>query len=204
MPLSWLPLIADYTRNAEAPKKISGISAVVYFFTSCWMHGIGMGAALFTGETDIASIMIRAGQRYTALVIIIFSTVTTIFLDVYSAGVSSESICKKWRGKSVSIVVCVIGVLLAVFTPITRLENFLYLIGSVFAPMITILIVDYFVFGNDFSRQDIPWHNFFLWMTGFIAYRIFLRFDTPLGNTVPVMILTAVLCVIVHKIKKTH
>ena len=54
MPLSWLPLISDYTREAEEPVKASAWSAAVYGLVSCWMYIIGMGAALLTGTGDIA------------------------------------------------------------------------------------------------------------------------------------------------------
>ena len=54
MPLSWLPLISDYTREAKKPVKATAVSAVTYGAVSCWMYIIGMGAAIFTGESDIA------------------------------------------------------------------------------------------------------------------------------------------------------
>jgi purine-cytosine permease-like protein len=53
MPLSWLPLISDYTRTAAKPKKATAISAIVYFIVSCWMYTIGMGAAVFTGKATL-------------------------------------------------------------------------------------------------------------------------------------------------------
>ena len=46
MPLSWLPLISDYTSVAQRPVPTSGVSAVVYGLTSCWMAFIGLGAAI--------------------------------------------------------------------------------------------------------------------------------------------------------------
>ena len=87
MPLSWLPLISDYTREAEEPVKATAVSAVVYGIISCWMYVIGMGAAIYTGEYDIAQIMVKAGLGIAGLLIIVFSTVTTTFLDAYSAGI---------------------------------------------------------------------------------------------------------------------
>ncbi len=54
MPLSWLPLISDYTRDAEKPVQATWVSVIVYGLVSCWMYVIGMGAAIFTGEYDIA------------------------------------------------------------------------------------------------------------------------------------------------------
>jgi putative hydroxymethylpyrimidine transporter CytX len=198
MPLSWLPLISDYTRHAKKPKKTTLISSLVYFVTSCWMYSIGLSAALFTGESDISKIMINAGFGVSALIIIIFSTVTTTFLDVYSAGVSSESINKKLKVKPVAVVICILGTVLAVFTPITQYENFLYLIGSVFSPMIAILIVDYFILHKDYTEKNVNWLNLVLWAIGFIIYRIFMYVDTPIGNTAPVMVITAALCLFIN------
>lgn len=99
MPLSWLPLISDYTREAEEPVKATAVSAVVYGIISCWMYVIGMGAAIYTGEYDIAQIMVKAGLGIAGLLIIVFSTVTTTFLDAYSAGISAESVFSKLNGK---------------------------------------------------------------------------------------------------------
>ena len=50
MPLSWLPLISDYSRDAEKPVLATAVSAVVYGTISCWMYIIGMAAAMFTAE----------------------------------------------------------------------------------------------------------------------------------------------------------
>ena len=117
------------------------------------MYIIGMGAAIFTGESDIATIMMKAGLSAAALVIIIFSTVTTTFLDAYSAGVSSVSISKKLKEKPVAVIVGVLGTLLAIFTPISQFEDFLYLIGSVFAPMIAVQIVNFFILRRDMGAR---------------------------------------------------
>ena len=61
MPLSWLPLISDYTSQAEKPAQATLVSVAVYGLVSCWMYVIGMGAAIYTGESDIAVIMVKAG-----------------------------------------------------------------------------------------------------------------------------------------------
>ena len=200
MPLSWLPLISDYTRTAAKPKKATAVSAVVYFIISCWMYAIGMGASIFTGESDVAKIMLSAGLGIIGLIIVVFSTVTTTFLDAYSAGVSSESISKKLKEKPAAITVCIVGTILAIFTPITQFENFLYFIGSVFAPMTAILITNYFILKKDRSVSGFDWINLIIWVIGFILYRLFMSVDTPVGYTLPVMVITALICFIVNKI----
>lgn len=202
MPLSWLPLISDYTREAKEPVKATAVSAVVYGLVSCWMYVIGMGAALFTGESDIAKIMVKAGLGIAGLLIIIFSTVTTTFLDAWSAGISSESVHKVLKGKWMAVAATVLGTIGAVLFPMDDITDFLYLIGSVFAPMIAVQIADFFLLHRDTSSKAVDLRNLLIWVVGFIAYRLLMQVDLPLGSTFPVMILTALLCVIVHAVSK--
>ena len=200
MPLSWLPLISDYTRTAEKKRKATLVSAGVYFLASCWMYVIGLGAALFTGESDIAKIMVTAGLGIAGLVIIIFSTVTTTYLDAFSAGVSSVSISAKINEKWAGVGVCVIGTMLAIVAPVARFESFLYFIGSAFAPMAAILITDYFILKKDSSESAFNLVNLVVWVAGFGIYRMAMSFDSPVGYTLPVMVIVSIICVIAEKI----
>lgn len=202
MPLSWLPLISDYTREAKEPIKATAVSAIVYGVVSCWMYVIGMGAAIYTGEYDIAQIMVKAGLGIVGLLIIIFSTVTTTFLDAYSAGISSESIVSRFNGKQVAIIVTVIGTVAAIVYPMDNITDFLYLIGSVFAPMIAIQIADFFILKRDNSKWEVHISNMAVWLVGFIAYRLLMNVDMVVGNTLPDMVITIVLCLIVSKVVK--
>ena len=152
MPLSWLPLISDYTREAKEPTKATWASVIVYGLVSCWMYVIGMGISIFTGESDIAQITVAA---------------------------------------------TVIGMIGAIVYPMDDITDFLYLIGSVFAPMIAVQIADFFILHQDFSRKSVCIQNMLVWVVGFIAYRWLMGVDTILGNTLPDMVITIVLSVIV-------
>lgn len=205
MPLSWLPLISDYTREAKEPVKATAVSAIVYGLVSCWMYVIGMNAAIYTGESDIAQIMVKAGLGIVGLLIIVFSTVTTTFLDAYSAGISSESVFSKINGKYAAIVVTVIGMIGAIVYPMDNITDFLYLIGSVFAPMIAIQIADFFILKRaDSLGVSLDIVNGVIWVIGFVLYRILMNVDIPVGNTLPDMVITILICVIVRKIVKTE
>lgn len=200
MPLSWLPLISDYTREAEKPFKATLASTLVYGAVSCWMYIIGMSASILTGESDIAKIMLKSGLSIAGLVIVILSTVTTTFLDAYSAGISSESIFSKLKGKYVAVAVTIVGVIAAIVYPMDDITDFLYLIGSVFAPMIAIQIADFFILKKDRANKAVDICNIIVWLAGFAAYRFLLNVDTIVGNTLPDMVFTIILCVIVTKI----
>ena len=200
MPLSWLPLISDYTREAEKPVAATAVSAVVYGLVSCWMYVIGMGAAIFTGEYDIAQVMVKAGLGVAGLLIIVFSTVTTTFLDAYSAGVSSETVAPKAKGKWIAVAAAVIGTVGAIAFPMDDITDFLYLIGSVFAPMIAIQIADYFILKADHTHQSFSAVNLVVWVLGFVCYRLLMQVDLPVGNSLPDMLITMVLCVLAGKL----
>lgn len=200
MPLSWLPLISDYTREAEKPFKATLASTLVYGAVSCWMYIIGMSASILTGESDIAKIMLKSGLSIAGLVIVILSTVTTTFLDAYSAGISSESIFSKLKGKYVAVAVTIVGVIAAIVYPMDDITDFLYLIGSVFAPMIAIQIADFFILKRDRADKAVDICNIIVWLAGFAAYRFLMNVDIIVGNTLPDMVFTIILCVIVTKI----
>lgn len=204
MPLSWLPLISDYTREAKKPVKATAVSAITYGIVSLWMYVIGMGASIFTAESDIARIMVKAGLGIAGLLIIVFSTVTTTFLDAYSAGVSSESIWSKIDGKWIAVAVTVVGAVGAIFLPLTDITDFLYFIGSVFAPMIAIQIADFFILKQNKETCAFCIQNLIIWFVGFVIYRLLMHVDIVVGNTLPDMLITIVICVAVSRIRNKN
>lgn len=200
MPLSWLPIISDYTRTAEKPIKATAASCGAYFIASTWMFVIGMGAALYTGQDDIAAIMLQAGMGLIGILIILLSTVTTTFLDAFSAGVSGRSLIPQVSDTVLALIACAGGMVLAIAVDASRFEDFLYLIGSVFAPMTAILLSDYFILRQDHSSQNVCWINLILWIVGFALYRALLDVQTPWGITFPVIVLVMLASAIIHKL----
>ena len=102
------------------------------------------------------------------------------------------------------MVVTVIGTIAAIVYPMDNITDFLYLIGSVFAPMIAIQIADFFILKNDKRNVEFDVLNLVLWLVGFVVYRCFMQIDTPVGNTIPCMIITILLSVVIHKIIKKN
>lgn len=94
----------------------------------------------------------------------------------------------------------VVGTGAAATFPMDNITGFLYLIGSVFAPMIAIQITDYFLLGKDRSRDAYCVSNLLIWLAGFILYRFLMQVDTPVGNTLPDMAATMALTYACHKV----
>ncbi len=204
MPLSWLPLISDYTKESETPFKATFVSSLIYGIVSCWMYIIGMGAAIITGEGDIAQIAVKSGLGVVGLIIIVLSTVTTTFLDAFSAGISAKTVFEKLDGKITAIIVAVLGTVGAILFNMDNITDFLYYIGSVFAPMIAILIADFFVVKKDSSEKKIDIAKICIWFAGFVAYRLLMRVDFVLGCTVLDMAITFVLTLAYGKINRKN
>ena len=204
MPLSWIPVISDYTSNSTKPVKATVVSTIVYCLVSCWIYLSGMSAAIGMGTSDIAQISLRAGLGVVGLLIILFSTVTTNFLAAHSAGVSGEvigeSFSKHINGKYLSILVVLLGTIAAILYPMDNIEDFLYLINSVFAPMIAVMIADFFFNKKRSVTKEWDWTNLIVWLIGLSLYRVLMHVDIVIGYTLPDIVITAVLCVIVHRI----
>ena len=195
MPLSWLPLIADYTRFARDTKKAALGSGIGYFVGSCWMYTIGLGAAIVAGNPEPSAMMLAANMGLTALGVVILSTVTTTFLDAYSAGVSFGNVFPQLNEKLVALLMTLIGIILAIWVDIENYEDFLMAIGSVFAPLFAILLTEYFILKNRQVQPNVlvNWAALGVWVLGVILYYQFITIEFVLGATIPVMLITALL-----------
>lgn len=203
MPLSWLPLISDYTRESKNPFSASLTSATVYTVTSIVMYTLGLSAAIFGGGDSIITIMMNAGLGLAGLIVIIFSTVTTTFMDAYSAGVSSTTIYNGASSKGIAVIVTLVGTIAAILYPMDDITDFLYLIGSVFAPMIAILLADYFI-----NRQQVQTLSAYLvrgliWVVSVGLYHYMLHSESTIGATLPAFTMAFVVTAIVGFISKT-
>ena len=193
MPLSWLPLISDYTRFADQKKTGLIGSFMGYFIGSSLMYTIGLAVALYTKDGDIGAMMVAINLGFFALAIVLLSTVTTTFLDAYSAGVTFINVFPKFNERKVAFVMALIGLAVALLTPVEEYETFLYAIGSVFAPLFAILLSDYFFFKKESIAPALQLHvgALIVWAVGVYLYYQFITLDLVIGSTLPTMLATA-------------
>lgn len=202
MPLSWLPLISDYTRESKHPFTASLTSATIYTVTSIVMYTLGLSAAIFGGGDSIITIMMNTGLGLAGLLVIIFSTVTTTFMDAYSAGVSSTTIYNSASSKGIAVIVTIVGTIAAILYPMDDITDFLYLIGSIFTPMIAILLADYFM-----NRQQVQTLSAFLvrgtiWAVSVGLYHYMLQSESTVGATLPAFTMAFIITTIIGFVSK--
>jgi putative hydroxymethylpyrimidine transporter CytX len=199
MPLSWFPLISDYTSLARSKRGALIAPFCGYFLGSCWMYAIGMAGGLLSGSPDPTKIMLAANLGLMAMAILGLSTVTTTFLDVYSAGISLINIFPRMNDRIAAVGFAAIGTAAALVFPIDRYTEFLYILGSVFSPLIAILLTDYFVLKCDNRSRRADLRATISLAAGIAFYYLIKSVNIPIGSTLTTIIFTAVLHTILRR-----
>jgi len=224
MPISWLPLVSDYSRFATDSKRSFWGTWISYFIVSSWMYLIGLMATLATQSPDpsgvVMNLMLKFGWAIPALIIVLFSTFTTTFLDIYSTAISGLNIFPK-LGERIGIWVGgILGIIVAIIFPaLLDYEHFLLFIGAMFCPLFGIVLVDYFLLRKgvidleDLYKKDGKyWFSkginplaMIAWAIGFAIYlgfspmlmekvlQIKAAFPWPLGSSLPSMIIAGLI-----------
>jgi purine-cytosine permease-like protein len=180
------------------------------------MYTIGLGAALATAsptpDSMVLELLVGLGLAVPAIIIVLFSTFTTTFLDIYSTAVSALNVWPKLGEKRGSIGCGILGTALALIFAATAYEGFLLSIGSVFCPLFGVVLTDYFFvrqqryFEKGLDRQEIyyysggfnPW-AFAAWGVGFALYHI-LQKGTALGSSIPSLLVAGVVYLILMRL----
>jgi nucleobase:cation symporter-1, NCS1 family len=204
MPISWLPLISDYSRFAMNTRRSFWGAWWGYLLAGSWMYAVGLCAALAarteTPDGMVLNLMASMGLAGPALVIVLLSTVTTTFLNIYSNAISALSIFPKLNER-VTVAACgVAGTVLAVFFPATQYEQFLLFIGAMFCPLFGVVLTDYFVlrrmkyvaeslFGGELYQYtkgfNVP--AILSWGAGFALYETAAHLRWTCGASLPSM-----------------
>ncbi|SNX52739.1 putative hydroxymethylpyrimidine transporter CytX [Thermoanaerobacterium sp. RBIITD] len=207
MPISWLPLVGDYTMNSKDGKSSFIYTFAGYFIASCFMYFIGLYVALKTGGKDIISYFASIKTGVVPLLIILLSTVTTTFMDVYSAAVSTISIVKaRLKRKNLLVVYSIVGLIAAYLFPMDNYQNFLYAIGSVFIPAYTVVFEDYFLMKSKSDKLlNVPAAISFI--VGALTYNYLTYFGGYLSKwfitpTIGTIILTAIIYPVIKSLNK--
>ena len=202
MPISWMPLVADYARFSRKTAPAFWNTWWGYFLVSSWMYLLGLTATLVTGEADpgllILKIMGRIGLALPALIMVVLSSITSDFPDVYSATCSMLNISQRIRSGVVMWMAGILAILVALVFPMEQYENFLLFIGSMFVPLFGVVLTDYFFIRRRKLNLDALyavggayWYTggfnvaaLVSWSAGFALYWIAVKM-TALGGSLP-------------------
>src|SRR5919197_1034238 len=156
MPVSWLPLVADYNRFARRGVSSTAGTFCGYAAGNIWFYTLGALLVLGAGLSDPSpaglgqAIASLAGGWIVLLALLVGET-DEAFADIYSAAVSSQNLRARINQRGGILAVSAAGTALAVWLglrsnlAVGTYESFLFLLGSVFVPLFGVFVADYFV-----------------------------------------------------------
>lgn len=199
MPLSWLPLIADYSRFGKAAGRVFGGTALGFFVGNFWLMSLGVAYTLAfadNGEVNALLLALAGAGLGIPLLLILLDESENAFADIHSAAVS-VGILLPFRVELLALVIGALCTLIAWFAPLAEYQNFLLLIGSVFAPLFGVVLVDHFILRRrraDLApRVALRWDTLLAWACGAAIYHALANFWPGIGATLPALLLAGVL-----------
>jgi nucleobase:cation symporter-1, NCS1 family len=192
MPVSWLPLVADYNRFARGGRAAFVGTGAGYLVANVWLYALGAALVLTQGATPspagiAAGILAVAGGSVAGLLFLIGLLVgetDEAFADIYSGAVSMQNIFPDMPQGALTLGMAAMGTGLAAWLTMERFESFLFLLGSVFVPLFGILIADHFIVRRRsldvaqlYGSSGLYWFSggirvavFVPWAAGFFVY----------------------------------
>jgi len=189
MPVSWLPLVADFNRFSK--EEVSSFAGTFwgFFAGNTWFFALGAMLVLVAGAAPDAagigaSITTLAGGTLLLLVLLVGET-DEAFANIYSSAMSLQNLFPRVPQRWSIAGVGAMGFALAAFLSMGSYQYFLLLIGSVFVPLFGVFVADYFVLGNSgYSENDlfdnrgrfwfrwgVNWVAMIPWFLGFVVYQ---------------------------------
>ena len=178
LPISWLPLAADYSRHSRTPRAAFGGAALGYGLATIAFFLLGvLATAGGLADGDVIASLLALPAGAIALLILVIDEVDEVFANVYSGAVSAQNLRprldRRWAAVAVGGVATVLALL---FDDYVAYESFLLLLGSVFVPLFAAFVVDYYLVRRrawDVSEHaPSRWPMVIPWVAGFVTYQL--------------------------------
>jgi putative hydroxymethylpyrimidine transporter CytX len=180
LPVSWLPLAADYTRHARSARAAGVGSALGYGLATVVMFVLGVLALAAYGAAgfDVIDALLAVPLGAVAVLVLVSVELDEAFANLYSTAVSAQNVVARLDRRVLAVAVGAVATLLALSFDIAAYEPFLFLIGAVFVPLAGVLIVTYWTTprGAWDTSDSAPARPLLLlpWLAGFVAYQLTL------------------------------
>jgi nucleobase:cation symporter-1, NCS1 family len=176
MPVSWLPLAADYTRFSKTRRGAFWGAAVGYFLPNVWLYALGAILLLTRGLADAPSVItaIATGGAGAAVALVALGVDETKepFANIYSAAVSIQNVLPRVPQRLLILAVAAVATAGAFVVDLVHYQDFLYLLGSFFVPLFGVLLAQWLVGNRDpFSAPGVRLGQIAAWLAGFCLYQ---------------------------------
>ena len=194
LPVSWLPLVGDYSRFARKAGSAALGTYAGYGLANIWFFALGVlyVSALDTDYVGFFSggafvdMLVPLALGWLALIALLAGETDEVFANIYSTAVSVRNVAPRFGHGLLALAVGAVAIVLAISLDALSYEPFLLLIGGVFVPLFGVLLADFFVVrgrsydvGQLYGRDGSYWYaggvNFVgvgIWVLGFVLYTL--------------------------------
>lgn len=193
MPVSWLPLVADYARYGQSGRSAFSGTWLGYALANIWCYALGvLVASVALPSADLVSALLLAQGGLLALSLILVDEIDNAYGDVYSGAVSGHSLRPRWSVRQWGLALALICTALALVLPMHSLEPFLLLLSSVFVPLYGVILGR--LSGAEKAMEQvnpkIDWSAAGLWLAGIACYHLLTNLAPQWGSALPTLAMT--------------
>lgn len=194
MPISWLPLVADYARHGKSGKSALTGAWTGFALANIWCYSLGVLVALTLPSEDLVTALLLAQGGLIALSLVLIDEVDNAYGDAYSAAMSAHSILPSWSIRRWGLLIAALCTALAMVLPMHSLEPFLLLLSSCFVPLFGVML-GRLAFGANAVElmHDAPavrWDAVAIWVAGIAFYHLLPYLSSAMGSALPTLVLT--------------
>jgi NCS1 family nucleobase:cation symporter-1 len=179
--VSWIPLVADYTRFSRSRAAAFWGTSGGYFVASIWMWALGAVLFFSRDVTDAAAlpVAVAAGGigAVLALLAVTVDETDEAFANVYSTAVSIQNLAPRVPQRPLLVAVAAVATFGALTIDLLSYESFLLMLGSFFVPLFGVLLADWLAAGRRYREDDVfgaptvRWGMIAAWIAGFALYQ---------------------------------
>ena len=156
--VSWIPLVADYTRFGRSRRAAFWGTGVGYLLASVWLWTLGAILFFTRDVTDPAALPVAVAAGGLAATLALFAVMVDetdeAFANVYSAAVSVQNLAPRLPQRPLAAVVAATATAGALTIDLLSYQSFLILLGSFFVPLFGVLLADWLVAGRSYRETD--------------------------------------------------
>ena len=202
MPVSWLPLVADFARHGRNGNSALRGTWLGYGVANIWCYALGLLVALTTPSTNLVAALLLAQGGLIALGLILIDEVDNAYGDLYSGSVAGHSLKPGWSIRGWGMVLAVLCTALALVLPMHSLEPFLLMLSSVFVPLYGVILARLAGQPNVVSlmtERRVNTSAVAIWLLGVVCYHLCAQLAPNWGAALPTLALTFSLALFTRK-----
>ena len=201
MPVSWLPLVADYARHGRTGRGALTGTWLGYAIANVWCYALGvMVVSVAQPDANLVSSLLLAQGGLIALSLILIDEIDNAYGDVYSSAVSAHSIKPAVSIRQWGLGLALLSTGLALVLPMHSLEPFLLTLSSVFVPLFGVILGRLGTGQPSFAPAQckVDWASASMWVGGIATYHALAHWMPQWGAALPTLALTFLTAALIH------